>query len=88
METEGLLIYKSSYGTQHEKILELNNNVAGTIIPEEIDLATLRGIQFEGVLIKESIAFYFFHYIYLERDEFDMKTKIENKKTSELNQRF
>ena len=55
MEQDGLLVYKSSFGTKHEKMLELNANVAGTIIPEQIDLATLRGIQFEGLLMKESI---------------------------------
>lgn len=53
MEQEGLLIYKSSYGTKHEKILEQSPLIAGTIIPEQIDLATLRGIQFEGELMKE-----------------------------------
>jgi len=53
METEALLIYKSSFSTKHEKILESNQLVAGTIIPEQIDLTTLKGIQFEGELIKE-----------------------------------
>lgn len=52
-EQEAWLIYKSSYGTRHEKILEVNPIVAGTIIPEQIDLATLRGIQFEGILLEE-----------------------------------
>ncbi len=55
IEQEGLLVYKSSFGTTHEKILELNPKIAGTIIPEQIDLATLRGIQFEGALMKETI---------------------------------
>ena len=54
LENEGILIYKSSYGTHHEKILEQNALVAGTIIPEQIDLSTLRGVQFEGVMMKES----------------------------------
>lgn len=53
LENEGLLIYKSSYGTRHEKLLEQNPLIAGTIIPEQIDLATLKGIQFEGELMKE-----------------------------------
>jgi uncharacterized protein YhbP (UPF0306 family) len=54
IEQECLLIYKSSYNTRHEKILESNQSVAGTIIPEQIDLTTLKGIQFEGTLLKES----------------------------------
>lgn len=55
IEDEALLVYKSSFGTTHEKVLELNANIAGTIIPEQIDLTTLRGVQFEGILMKESI---------------------------------
>lgn len=55
MEQDGLLVYKSSFGTKHEKILENNVLVAGTIIPEAIDLATIKGIQFEGKLLKESL---------------------------------
>jgi len=51
---EDLLIYKSSFSTRHEKILEQHPVVAGTILPEEIDLATLKGIQFEGILLKEA----------------------------------
>lgn len=56
IEEEGLLVYKSSFGTKHETILENNTQVAGTIIPEQIDLATLKGIQFEGVLLKENMS--------------------------------
>lgn len=52
-ENEGLLIYKSSLGTRHEKIIDSSPQVAGTIIPEQIELATLRGIQFEGTVLRE-----------------------------------
>lgn len=55
LEQDAYLVYKSSYNTKHEKILEQNPLVAGTIIPENIDLTTLRGIQFEGELIRETI---------------------------------
>jgi hypothetical protein len=54
IEREVFLVYKSSYGTQHEKLLEKNARVAGTIIPEQIDLTTLRGVQFEGEVLKDS----------------------------------
>ena len=55
IEDEGLLIYKSSFGTKHEEILKENKTVAGTIIPEQIDLSTLRGIQFQGRLPDETM---------------------------------
>ena len=55
IEESGLLIYKSSFGTKHEAILEKNKMVAGTIIPEQIELTTLRGIQFEGIQLAESL---------------------------------
>lgn len=54
IEADALLIYKSSYATHHEKLIEQNPKVAGTIIPEQIDLTTLRGIQFEGIVLKDS----------------------------------
>jgi len=53
LEQDGLLIYKSSFNSKHEKILQQNKQVAGTIIPEQIDLATLRGIQFEGNMLED-----------------------------------
>lgn len=55
MEQEGLLVYKSSFGTHHEDLLSRNKRVAGTIIPEEISVATIRGIQFEGVLLDDQL---------------------------------
>ncbi len=33
----------------------LNKKLAGTIIPEQIELAVIRGIQFEGVLLDDSL---------------------------------
>lgn len=55
MENEAFLIYKSSFGTKHEELLEKNNNVAGAIIPEQIEVAVIRGIQFQGVLLKDNM---------------------------------
>lgn len=55
LEQEGILVYKSSFNTRHESILKKNPVVAGTIIPEQIEVATIRGIQFEGVLLDESL---------------------------------
>lgn len=53
IEHDGLLVYKSSLGTRHEEMLKKNKIVAGTIIPEQIELATIRGIQYEGVLLDD-----------------------------------
>lgn len=55
IEGEAYLVYKSSFGTRHEKMLEQNKKVAGTIIPEQIDLATIRGVQYEGVLLNDTM---------------------------------
>ena len=49
MEQDGFLVYKSSFNTRHENILNNNKQVAGTIIPEQIEVSTIRGIQFEGI---------------------------------------
>jgi len=55
IEQDGFLIYKSSFNTRHEAILKQNKQVAGTIIPEQIEVATIRGIQFEGALVDETM---------------------------------
>lgn len=55
MEEEGWLIYKSSSATRHEKILQHSRLVAGTIIPEEIAVATIQGIQFEGEILEDRL---------------------------------
>ncbi len=56
IEQDGLLVYKSSFGTTHERVLKQNNKVAGTIIPEHIEVATIRGIQFTGMLLDDNMA--------------------------------
>ena len=55
IEQEGLLIYKSSYGTRHEDIMQKNKTVAGTIIPEQIEVSIIRGIQFQGLLLNDNL---------------------------------
>lgn len=55
MEQDGFLVYKSSFNTRHENILNNNKQVAGTIIPEQIEVSTIRGIQFEGILLDASL---------------------------------
>ena len=55
IEKEGLLIYKSSFGTKHEEILRRNKSVAGTIVPEHLEVSVIKGIQYEGVLMEDSM---------------------------------
>lgn len=54
-EEQAWLIFKSSFQTRHGEILQENREVAGTIIPEKIDVAVIRGIQFEGQVLEDSI---------------------------------
>jgi uncharacterized protein YhbP (UPF0306 family) len=54
MEKEGILVYKSSIGTHHEGLLNKNGQVAGTIIPEQLEVAVIKGIQFQGELLTDS----------------------------------
>ena len=55
IEQDGLLVYKSSFGTKHEELLKKNRVVGGTIIPEAIEVAVIKGIQYEGILADDSI---------------------------------
>lgn len=50
-----ILILKSSYGSKHEALTKPNTNVAGTILPEKINMANIKGIQFTGQVISESV---------------------------------
>lgn len=42
------LIFKSTYGTKHELLIKPNAPVAGTILPDQIQITSLKGIQFNG----------------------------------------
>lgn len=48
MPEQGWLVYKSGFGTQHEQCLKKQPAVSGTIVPEEIIVSTIRGIQYQG----------------------------------------
>ncbi len=54
-EKKGWLIYKSGFSTAHEEMLKKDARVAGTIIPEQIILATLQGIQYQGAQLPDSL---------------------------------
>ena len=54
LEEENCIVFKSTPGAKHCDILDKNNKVAGTIVSGKTDLSKLQGIQFEGIIFKES----------------------------------
>jgi len=50
-KAEGLLYYKSSEDTRHSGIIMENPFVAGTILPDKLNLLQIKGVQFEGAVI-------------------------------------
>lgn len=48
---ESRLYYKSSINTRHSAILLKNPAVAGTIMPDKLNLLQIKGVQFEGVIL-------------------------------------
>jgi len=55
MNNEGYLVFKSSLDTRHADILEQYSEIAGTILPNELDPLAIRGIQFEGIAKEEDV---------------------------------
>ena len=55
IEQEFCLVFKSPFSTKHAKLLERNGNVAGTIAAEQLNPALIKGLQFEGVVVKEAM---------------------------------
>lgn len=51
---EATLIFKSSYGTEHEDMATLMTQVAGTVLPDKLDLLKIKGVQFKGHTVSES----------------------------------
>ncbi len=61
----GLLYFKSSAKSKHCGLLENNPFVAGTILPDKLNVLMIKGIQFEGevlppnhFLVNEASSFY------------------------------
>jgi uncharacterized protein len=50
--TENLLVFKSDSDTKHIENALKNNLVAGTILPDKINKAKVKGVQFNGVFMK------------------------------------
>ena len=54
-EVNCVLFFKSSLNTHHSKLLANNPYVAGSILPSRIDFLALKGVQFTGTIIKDTI---------------------------------
>lgn len=48
-----LLYFKSSANTYHMKLMLQNTAVAGTILPDKLQLLAVKGIQFSGELLSK-----------------------------------
>ncbi|MBI5857710.1 MAG: pyridoxamine 5'-phosphate oxidase family protein [Sphingobacteriales bacterium] len=46
-----VLVYKSSPDTQHQLWLSKNPSVAGTILPDRLNLLQMKGVQFTGIVL-------------------------------------
>lgn len=62
----GLLYFKSSKESHHAGLLLKNPAVAGTILPDKLSTVTMKGLQFEGVILDkehplQKNAFGFYH---------------------------
>jgi len=50
--TENLLVFKSDSDTKHIEDALRNNHVAGTVLPDKITKAKVKGVQFNGLFMK------------------------------------
>ena len=49
---DGLLYFKSSDDTHHSKLMKMNSQVSGTILPDKLNKLLVKGIQFTGTIIQ------------------------------------
>lgn len=50
-DENGILVFKSSYGTTHDSLVLTDAKVAGTILPDSLDPLKIKGIQFTGLIL-------------------------------------
>ena len=48
---EGMLYFKSSVDSRHSVLLKKNPCVAGTILPDKLNILLVKGVQFEGFFL-------------------------------------
>ncbi len=54
---DGLLYFKSSPASRHSSIISKKPFIAGTIQPDKLNILQVKGIQFEGIVLKENHPF-------------------------------
>lgn len=50
-QQEGLLYFKSSAESHHSALMKMNPSIAGTILPDKLSKLSVKGIQFEGIVL-------------------------------------
>jgi len=48
---QGLLYFKSSSKSKHSGLLPFHPHIAGTILPDKLNILIIKGIQFEGTIL-------------------------------------
>ena len=51
---DAILIFKSSFGTNHDSLIKQGEQIAGTVVNDQINLSKIKGIQFNGELIDQN----------------------------------
>lgn len=48
---DGLIYFKSSSNSHHTQLMKKNPFVAGTVLPDKLNKLTIKGIQFEAIVL-------------------------------------
>ncbi len=48
---EGLLYFKSTSDSHHSVFMKKNPVIAGTILPDKLNILLVKGVQFEGIVL-------------------------------------
>lgn len=51
---DAIIIFKSSFGTNHDNLIISGADISGTILNDQINLSKIKGIQFSGELIDQN----------------------------------
>lgn len=49
----GLLYFKSPADSYHSRLMKTNPQIAGTILPDKLNTLLIKGVQFDGQVLKE-----------------------------------
>lgn len=53
-EENAILVFKSSYGTSHDSLVLPETTIAGTVLPDSIDVLKIKGIQLSGKILAKA----------------------------------